>query len=415
VTSRWGVFARQTLDIYLFQAMSLGASLLVSIVVARSLGPDNKGVADLFAFLATLVAEIALLGTNGGFLYLLANRGRSPAEVHGAALLYAGMAGLAGMICALVVADWVATLLAIPEEYAALAVGLAGPMVYLATWPSLLIGLDHAPLVYRVQFLLIGANALVTGGLWATGSLDLPRLIGWMVLWWILAAGAQICVLLRIHRPHSPRPRVAVMKDATTYGLRLYPGGLANWIHFRSDQFVLASFLGTGAVGMYAVSARWAELLLLVGYGVAAAGTHRIAASEARAGHRFARQLALLVLAMTGCVGALLCLLAPVLVPGLYGEAFRGAVIPLIVLVPGMVMWDGARILSQYISLNAGRPEVPTVIAIFGAAMNVGLAIALVPAIGIVGAALASTLTYGGVFAATWITFLRWNHVPKAD
>ena len=40
-------------------------------------------------------------------------------------------------------------------------------------------------------------------------------------------------------------------------------------------------------MGIYAVSVRWAELVWLVGLGVQAVGTHRIASSESRSSRRF--------------------------------------------------------------------------------------------------------------------------------
>jgi len=406
--------ARRVIEIYAFQALSLGASLVVSIVVARSLGPNSKGIADLVVGLAAIAAEVVLLGLNGGLLYLLANKRRPAAEIHGAALLFSVVAGVAGLSAAALIGDWVAEVLAIPREYAVLAFCSVGPTVYLAIWPSALIGMDRAPFVYRVQFALAALYAAGVLGFLVTGALDLRSFIGWTVAWWALSLLVEVAMLARLHRPYRPRPRWASLKAALAYGLKLYPGNLANWIHFRSDQFVVAALLGPSAVGLYALSARWAELLLLVGYGVATAGLHQIASLDPAAGHLFAKRLALSVLGITASVGAILGVSTPFVLPGVYGEAFSGAVVPLLLLIPGIILWDGARILSQFISYNAGRPEIPTMVAVGGAVANVVLALIIVPALGIAGAALASTLTYASVVIATWIIFLRWKHVPQA-
>jgi O-antigen/teichoic acid export membrane protein len=348
-------------------------------------------------------------------LYLLANKAHLSAEIHGDALVFAAVAGLAGLVLAIFAGASVATILAIPHAYAALALGLAGPTVYLAIWPSLLIGVDRAYVVYRAQFLLGALNGVVVLGLWAIRGLSLSHLITWTAIWWLFSVALEGFILLRIHRPTLPQPRKHTLIYALGYGLRLYPGGLANWVHFRSDQFVVGNALGTAAVGIYAVSARWAELLLLIGYGAAAAGMHRIASSTPVEAHAFARRLAITVTGMTAAGGLVLCLLAPIVIPWLYGEAFRGAVLPLVILAPGIIAWDAARILSQYISYNTGRPEIPASFAVVGAIANVAIAVAVVPTLGIVGAALASTVTYCGVVGATWIAFLGWGRAPQAD
>lgn len=404
--------ARRAVDIYILQAVSLGAALLTSVLVARALGPEGKGVADLFTFAATLAAEVAVLGTNGGFLYLLANKRLSSAEVHGGALAYASVAGLLGLVVAVSLGQAVSPLLGIPWEYGALAIAIVGPMIYLATWPSLQIGIDRAVHVYRVQLTLGALNAAVVFGLWMAGQLRVDVVIGWTVVWWLCATAVQVLDMARTHWPLRPRPRRQSLRAALGYGLRLYPGGLANWIHFRSDQFVVAAALGPAAVGVYAVSARWAELLLLVGYAISTAGLHRVASSEPVAGHQLTLRLALSVLALTGTAGVILCLIATPLIPILYGADFAPAVGPLVLLVPGLVLWDASRVLSQFVSYNAGRPEIPTLIAVAGAAANLVLALLVIPRAGVAGAAVVSSLTYGAVFAATWLVFARWRHVP---
>jgi O-antigen/teichoic acid export membrane protein len=84
---------------------------------------------------------------------------------------------------------------------------------------------------------------------------------------------------------------------------------------------------------------------------------------------------------------------APVVLPLVYGDAFRDAVVPAWVLLVGLAGGGVTGVLTAFLS-GSGRPGLGSAALGSGLVVTLALDIALIPAFGIVGAATASTLAY---------------------
>ena len=407
-------FVRQATTIYFFQGITVAAAFIGSVVLARALGPTGKGTVDLFVLLLTIVVEVALLGISSGFLYQLANVGRPFAGVHGDAIAVAVAIGLLGVLLALAFAEQFAELVGgLPVAYAALALAMAGFFAYAASWTNLMLGLDHAPLMHRIQAAVAVASAAIAVLLWWADRLTVDAAIATIVAVAIGAVLVRHGIASRFHPGLRPRPSAFGIRQSFRYGIRTFPGTIANWLHFRVDQIVIAHVMGVAGVGVYAVSVRWAELLWLIGIGLLNAGVYRVASSSTADSYALSKRIFWATLGLAGGAGLLLALVAPALLGALYGNEFAGAITPLLLLIPGVVAWDSARVLSNHISYNRSQPVIPTIVAILGAIMNLVATLFTVPRWGLNGAAAASSVSYLFVLAAVAVAF--WMTGRSAD
>lgn len=400
--------ARQAGQIYVYQGASMAAGLVTSILVARSLGPSGKGILDLYALLPTAIVELGLLGLPAGLLFILTNRRVALGVVHGDTLVVASVATAVGTAIALLGSAQIADLFGgMPQAFAAIGLVLAGVVAYVAIGPNLLIGIDRAPAAYRLPLIvqLISTGLMVL--LWLVGWVSVAAVFAVTVGSTIGTALLYFVAVARAHRREPTRPTRGSFDSAVRYGLKIYVGSVANWIHFRADQLMVANMVGVAGVGLYALSVRWAEMLWLVGFGVLNAGLYRIASSDRRESRAFTWRLFILVLGMTGGSGVVLAILAMPLISLLYGGRFDPSAPALILLIPGVVAWDAARVLSNHLSYNLGRPLTPVAIAVTGSVANLLLNLVTIPRFGIAGAAAASSVSYVGVCLATLAVFLR--------
>jgi O-antigen/teichoic acid export membrane protein len=95
----------------------------------------------------------------------------------------------------------------------------------------------------------------------------------------------------------------------------------------------------------------------------------------------------------SGVAIALMCLTAPVLIPLIYGSAFRGAGPALIALAPGLLALGATNPVRTYL-FRLSRPGPMSLMFIAVMAVNVSLNFALIPRFGIIGASLASSVAY---------------------
>jgi O-antigen/teichoic acid export membrane protein len=96
----------------------------------------------------------------------------------------------------------------------------------------------------------------------------------------------------------------------------------------------------------------------------------------------------------------------PRLVRFVYGSQFADAGVALRLIIPGVVAYSVVAVLSRYLS-GRGRPGTGTLILLLGLATNVVANLILVPRLGILGAALASSLSYGLTALVMLAVFVR--------
>jgi O-antigen/teichoic acid export membrane protein len=81
-------------QIYFYQFLAILLGLVSNIIIARLLGPKEKGVYDLYVLLSNFISEIGTLGFGYGLLYYLLSQCRAIAEVHGTGLVFSAVMGL---------------------------------------------------------------------------------------------------------------------------------------------------------------------------------------------------------------------------------------------------------------------------------------------------------------------------------
>lgn len=392
--------------IYVLQFATLGFGLVGSIVIARVLGPSNKGVVDLFGLLVQFLTDFGSLGLYAGLLYFLANRGRPLSEVHGTGVAFSVFLGamlVPAGLAALPLLE--GALPGLPPWAIVLGLVLAPTAVYRVIWQNILIGIGRAVVAYQIGLVVAVASLLALGALYLVGAFSSGGVI-WTTALAGTAATVWAFVWLRQRAPDL-RSNASLLRDGLRFGFPLWIGLVANTVNFKIDQLILNLLLDTRAVGIYAVGVRWAETLFLLDSALIAAALHRISSASPDESFAFTKRVARRQLQISGSAALLLAAAAYPLVLLLYGSAYIEAVLPLLILLPGVISWSVAKVFSQYIVYQRGVRWLPTIFALLGSALNVLLNFLFIPRIGIPGAAMASLVSYGVVLVLSVGLFVR--------
>jgi O-antigen/teichoic acid export membrane protein len=183
----------------------------------------------------------------------------------------------------------------------------------------------------------------------------------------------------------------------------LHLGTALFFLHLRLDMFMVNGIVGTAALGQYSLSVMLAETVLLMtdSLGIAVlprqmGNTLEEAALLALRGAR-ANALLGIGLASLWAAGGM------VVIRVFFGSQFTPAYLPLLALLPGMVFL-GMQRMSGAPALRTGRPEIITAIYAVSLLCNGTLNLWWIPTWGPVGAALASSVSYG----LGTVLFLGW-------
>jgi O-antigen/teichoic acid export membrane protein len=364
-------------------------------VLSRTLGPDGRGAHAFYVALTILLAAILGLSSPSGGYILTSRHGAATNELAANSIWLAVLGGVlaaVGTVIAQAIFGFMpAALVAIPTWPLLIAVGVAG---FAANTHQLQLAFGRGrPIAGSV--LSFGPYTVA-----AIGYLALPMVGGGLpaALWIFALAPYVLAVGARLIRPPlsvvafaPPRPLLAAR--TVRQGLRNYPGELAALVHQRADVILLGILAPTASLGIYVVAYQTVEPILVLASASAATvlalGHGR---SEVEQGTVTARLIRETLLAGS-ILAVVAAILAPFLVPLIYGPAFADAVAPMLILLPGIVALSCGRIAMADL-IRRNLLERAAAIAVAVMLVNVALNLGLIPALGAIGAAIASLVSY---------------------
>jgi O-antigen/teichoic acid export membrane protein len=393
---------RNTLEILLFRGLSTPLALALVVVQSRFLEPSGRGAYVVAVLGVTIFSR--LLGQLG---VAVTSRLREEAAETRSLVQRALALGVAGgALGAAVVTSVGSSLGGIGTDVAFVAALALVPNVVWQTLSGVLLGLARIRLWNYVQ---LGSPVLTLAGMLVLVVwLDAGVLgaVGAWALANVLTAAFALATSRDVWLPLA-RPRIADRSARLLARLALAMGAvqLVNLVSYRVELFILDRHEGLAAVGIYSIAMQAAEAMWLVPAAIATAVTApAVHETEARAVRLVARA-AVRGLLFTGAVAVAVGLAAPLAIPLALGDAFDRSAGPLLLLLPGIVLYAPVTVLVVYLSVRRGRPRLSVVVSLVGMACTLLLALVLIPPLGARGAALASTIGYAAGAALAWLFF----------
>jgi O-antigen/teichoic acid export membrane protein len=210
-----------------------------------------------------------------------------------------------------------------------------------------------------------------------------------------------------------------LLKDSTKYGLKAYVGNLAQFLNYRLDMLLVAAFLTPASVGFYSIAVAIAERLWMLPGAIATVLFPRISSLKDKEANNLTPRIARYTFLIIFVLALILALIARPLIKILFGSVFLPSVMPLIILLPGIIALGGCKILTADLA-GRGKPQFGTYAAFVSLAVNIPLNLWLIPKWGISGAAFASSVAYitatlivivafVEISNTSWVTILLFN------
>ena len=404
-------------DALLTIASRFGIAVLIfgtDIILARLLSPAGKGRFSLVLLTSQLAAVVVGWGMDAA-LGVVAGRSRDDARrgLTNALLWSAVVGGFAVvLLCALyglpTSAPPAGPLVSVipglnATQFAMAALAIPGE-TFFALGLFALLGRQGVAAYAGIRLLRRGMLLvlLVAVAAIARLSLDAALIVNLATL---VLTGLAIIVVAARTGSAMGRPDGRLLREQLSFGSRSVLATLTERLLFRVDAFIVNALLGVRATGLYSVTQSLAETLWYVPNAIGTVMFSRAVDPRGDAA-RVAAVLTRTTIAMTIVVGIPAFILGPRVVRVVYGSAFTDAGVALRFILPGIVAYSAVAVLSRYI-VGRGRPGWTTAIGLAGLGVNVVANLVLVPALGIRGAALASSIAYGATAAITIWAFVR--------
>lgn len=401
-----------------WNVLGTGTSLVLgfgaSVVLARLLGPSSRGVLGVMLSAGTLALALTAGGLPVSVVYFAAKRRQAGPAILGNCLLHALVLAAVLVPLALLFSRQLGQ--AFAHGHGGATWGLAAaivPVTFLdwTTHSQLQGQLEFGRLnvLYVLQRVTYVIGVLILLGVLSLGvSSALEATIAGSV---VMIVGAALPIL----RMGRPRLDFALMREMLHYGGRAQIGSVLQITNGRFDVIVLGLFRPPAQVGYYVVAQTLAELVLQLATTFQWSNMALVARDEGSDGGAGTSALAIRHLTLLAGVASVANAgFGTLVILFVYGKAFHPAVVPMLLLLPGV--WLMAITLVAQADLGGrGRPGIASVLTGASSMLTVALDLALIPTFGVVGAAIASTVSYSALGVASLLAVRRVSGLALRD
>jgi O-antigen/teichoic acid export membrane protein len=393
-------------------AGSMAALGVATLWVARVGGPVAVGDYALLRVLPWLVAVIVSGGLAGAISYFLAGPTRDDPRVRSTVIAIAMVSAIAGAVLWVIGAPLVHQVF-FKDPAGSLIVWVAARValrLFVITGKAAAQGTGDMPgsnwTILFEELLFLPAYGLLL----ALNVRDMTAVVGALIM---ADVATSLLAWTRLARrgffANAGRPSLQLAWRIYVFGTRGELGSLLSLLNLRFDFVFLAAIAGPAALGIYAVASKYAEVLRVVPIAANWVLYPRFARSEPAVARASSRRLIPRAGAVTAIIAVPLALAAGTVVPLLFGSPFASAVLPAQILLVGLSVEGSAGVITAFL-YGRGRPGLNSLAAATGLVVTLILDVILIPRLGAVGAAIASSAAY----LTTTLTLLAWyRHVTR--
>lgn len=392
-------FICKVAETFVTRILLIGIGLVTTVIVVRVLGPEGRGLYAVAAVIGAIGIQFGNLGLHASNIYFVSRDRGILHTLVGNTLLVSFVFGGLGVALAFVVFNLWPNLAPIHGLLLILSLlwipfGLAYMMLQ-----NLLLGIQKVRAYNKIEMMSQILGVLLIGSVIISGYVTVETVF--FAAFVALTIGFVLAILfLRPYLTSLPRPSLSLFKYNIGYSLRVYLTDFLAFMVFRIDLLMIKYILDAKDVGFYSIAVTMADLVYVVPIVVGTILFPKL--SSMKDGQwqytykvAFAIGLVMLLAVTIAIISA-----KPV-VDLLFGKEFLPAISPFVWLMPGIYFISIQNIIVKYLAAK-NYPIVIVYTWIASLIMNILLNLYLIRTYGIVGASLASTITY--IFVTIIIT-----------
>ncbi len=393
-------------DIFLYVT-----KIFTSVIIARKLGPEALGVYVIISLIPSYAESFGRLKFDVAAVYFLGKNKYSIGEIIPTLNLLAVLTS--GLIVGAIFwqFDWIYNLFFSKTAYNATSlmqfILLQVPLHFLfMNYSYLIIHKEDVSTYNRmiiiqalVSAVLPAVLLLVTDlGLWAVaGSMVLGTFLS--LLYGIINLGATGSAGKFVNMP--------LIRDLFQYGSKLYAGGLVGHFQAYITNLLTALYLAPAQVAFFSMARGFGQTIDRVPAALNTILFPRLTKiTDLDEASRLTARAFRLIFVLMVVVGVIALVLIHPAVHLMYGSAFLPLVIPFMILIPGIILSGSTTPIMQYF-MSIDRADLGVTLPILPLALQIGLALLLIPLWGPEGAAIAFSAALATLsFISIWM-FLR--------
>ncbi|EPD12213.1 flippase [Cycloclasticus pugetii] len=400
---------------FLRQLLAGVLQLVVIAIIAREYGPESNGLYTMALLLPSMLGTFFNLGLSPANIYFIGAGKVGVKTAWVSVIKFFLILSIMGLCFGAAVIWWFAgswfdgvsplllwfSLLLFPVS------------LFLSFVTSIFQGLQEFRIFNRVLLIQPSITLLVIVCLQLLENED--------VLWLLVASfiGSIIALIVSILllRPFVANSTSAEIQSdygraLLSYGYKAHLSNTLAFINYKADIFLVNFFVGPVGAGIYVIAVQIVERLWMISQAVSTVLLPRL--SELSDDEKTRKLLTPIVsrwvVFITFIGAALMAVLAFPFVILVFGNDYLGSISPMLVLLPGVVVFSSARVLANDLAAR-GKPELNMYASALSLVLNIITNITLIPKYGLTGAAIATSLSYVSTYVYIVFIYSRVTNV----
>ncbi len=407
-------FVSRVAQTFITQSLMIVISLLTSVILARILGPEGRGLYAVASIVNAIGIQFFNFGLHSSNTYYVArDRKLLPALLGNSLLIGFGCGSLAIVLAGVAFSIWPHLA---PVQGLLLLLALVSvpfSLVYMLL-QKLLIGIDEVSSYNKIDLAIKIIGIILIGLVILLRQVTVEMLFSANLI--TLAIGFVWCLwsLITYISVH-PWPSFSLLRDSLGYGLKAYLASFFSLMVLRSDLLMVKHLLGEEQAGYYSIAASMADMVYMLPCIIATLLFPKLSALPTISEKwKFTKKVIATGGPLVIFLGGSAVLVAEPLVKFLFGVHFLPAATAFIWLLPGIIFLGIQTIAVQFLN-SVGFPKVIVLVWAGSFLLNFTLNTWAIPSYGIKGASLASSASYIFAFACIILTAKKYANQRLPD
>ncbi len=369
----------------------------ISIILARTLGPKGKGIYALIILIPTLMLKLGSLGIGNANVYFTGSKKYEIEDIVSNSLLSSILLGsilflLFFTIYPLGIFQNFLKSNQLNNIYLCFAVLAVPFLLFSGFLESILLGKEEIIIFNKINILKTVFHLMVIIILLLIFK---QGIFGVIIAYLLTSIFTTLLVILFIKKYTTINISYngKLFKDTINYGIKAYFSNLITFLNYRLDMLLVAIFLGPIEVGYYSIAVAIVEKIWMLPGAIAIVLFPRISSIENTKANKLTPRVARHTFFIVSIISLILAVFAKSLIGILFGDVFLPSVRPLLILLPGIIVFTYPKILCADLA-GRGKPIYSLYAAVISLGVNIPLNLWLIPRWGISGAAFASSVAY---------------------
>ncbi|MFQ5585214.1 MAG: flippase [Thermodesulfobacteriota bacterium] len=387
-------FVHKVGETFATKILLIGIGLVTTVIVARILGPDGRGLYAVAAAIGAIGVQFGNLGLHASNTYYVSkDRNLLPILVGNTLMISFVFGGLGAAM------GWAIFTLfphLVPVHRLLLVLALAWVPFGLAYMllQNLLLGIQEVRAYNKIELItrILGVGLIGLAILFGAVTVET---IFTMVLLAMIVSFVWALWRIREHLEGRPLPSLSLFKDNISYGFKAYLAALFSFLVLRVDMLMVQYLLDSEQTGYYSIAVAMADLVFMLPVAIGTILFPKLSAmSDMQVKWKSTKKVITVVGGIMVVSAVIVGFIAEPVVRMLFGKAFIPAVPAFIWLMPGIVMLSVNVVYMIYFA-SIGMPWITVYSPCMALLLNVLINLELIPLFGIVGASISSLFSYG--------------------